>query len=49
MPVPAKQGQKTLAELDRYRYADAPQSFGLQNSSKSMGLEDVKTLVEWKL
>ena len=45
----AKGGQKTLAELDRYRYVDAPQSFSLQSAGKVMGLDDVKSLVEWKL
>lgn len=45
----AKSGQKTLAELDRYRYTDAPTLFALKKSSRPMQLQDVKDLVEWKL
>lgn len=47
--LPAKPGQKTLAELDHYRYTEAPALFPLEGSSRAMHLEDVKTLVEWKL
>lgn len=46
----AKSGQKTLAELDVYRYAEAPARFAAKKpGSGTMQLEDVKTLVEWKL
>ncbi|KAK4229740.1 hypothetical protein QBC38DRAFT_508011 [Podospora fimiseda] len=41
----AKDGQKTLAELDNYRYGAAIETFPV----KSMTLDDVKVLVEWKL
>lgn len=45
----AKPGQKTLAELDRYRYTEAPALFSLDKPTRTMQLEDVKSLVEWKL
>ncbi len=45
----AKPGQKTLASLDQYRYGAALDTFGSGNPAVAMGLEDVKTLVEWKL
>lgn len=46
----AKPGQKTLAELDHYRYTDAPALFALNKPSpRLMQLQDVQTLVEWKL
>ncbi|AEO70243.1 uncharacterized protein THITE_2081534 [Thermothielavioides terrestris NRRL 8126] len=45
----AKPGQKTLASLDKYRYETAPARFGPGNPDVSMGLDDVKALVEWKL
>ncbi|KAK3336734.1 hypothetical protein B0T19DRAFT_49584 [Cercophora scortea] len=51
----AKPGQKTLAELDQYRYGEALQLFGTTTSNgdaatqTEMGLDHVKTLVEWKL
>lgn len=45
----AKPNQKTLAELDHYRYTEAPTVFALKAPAKPMELEDVKTLVEWKL
>ena len=47
----AKDGQKTLAELDSFRYGDATRTFGDQQSASKphMNLDDVKTLVEWKL
>lgn len=41
----AKDGQKTLAELDKYRYGEAIEAF----ASSDMTLDDVKVLVEWKL
>lgn len=45
----AKPGQKTLVQLDHYRYTDAPTLFTLKKPSRPMRLEDVKNLVEWKL
>ncbi|KAL9480078.1 hypothetical protein ACSS6W_004864 [Trichoderma asperelloides] len=45
----AKDGQRTLSELDRYRYVDAVETFDLKNPKRDMDLEDIKTLVEWKL
>ncbi|KAL2023661.1 hypothetical protein VTK56DRAFT_1818 [Thermocarpiscus australiensis] len=45
----AKAGQRTLASLDKYRYGEALDTFGSGNADKSMCLDDVKLLVEWKL
>ncbi|KAK7698094.1 hypothetical protein SLS64_012869 [Diaporthe eres] len=45
----AKPGQKTLAELDHYRYVEAPALFATTSSRRPMQLGDVQTLVEWKL
>ncbi|KAI3395095.1 hypothetical protein diail_1775 [Diaporthe ilicicola] len=45
----AKSGQKTLAELDRYRYVEAPALFAPSKSSQAMQLGQVQTLVQWKL
>ncbi|KAJ4397538.1 hypothetical protein N0V93_001769 [Gnomoniopsis smithogilvyi] len=45
----AKPGQKTLSELDSYRYTDAPNRFSLNQASQPMRLQDVQSLVEWKL
>lgn len=46
----AKPGQKTLAELDEYRYDEAVKAFGPEKAgTKSMGVDEVKILVEWKL
>ncbi|KAK4242649.1 hypothetical protein C8A03DRAFT_39990 [Achaetomium macrosporum] len=45
----AKAGQRTLSSLDKYRYETAPETFGSANPDASMGLDDVKVLVEWKL
>ncbi|KAF4589275.1 hypothetical protein GQ602_003164 [Ophiocordyceps camponoti-floridani] len=44
-----KPGQKTLSQLDEYRYVDAPNAFGMDVPRREMTLEDVKMLVEWKL
>ncbi|KAL7812907.1 hypothetical protein V8C44DRAFT_61159 [Trichoderma aethiopicum] len=44
-----KDGQKTLSELDQYRYVDAVETFGLGKQKREMNLDDVKMLVEWKL
>lgn len=49
-PLSARAGQKTLAELDQYRYGEAVDTFGSTKSkSSSMGIDEVKLLVEWKL
>ncbi|KAL7943197.1 hypothetical protein V8C42DRAFT_347168 [Trichoderma barbatum] len=45
----AKKGQKTLSELDQYRYVDAVETFNLKSPKREMDLDDVKMLVEWKL
>ncbi|PTB68301.1 hypothetical protein BBK36DRAFT_1167554 [Trichoderma citrinoviride] len=45
----AKDGQRTLSELDQYRYVEAVETFGLKKQKREMQLDDVKTLVEWKL
>ncbi|KAK4451775.1 hypothetical protein QBC34DRAFT_378181 [Podospora aff. communis PSN243] len=48
----AKPGQKTLSELDEYRYVEAINTFTPTNSSSKappMTLDNVKLLVEWKL
>ncbi|PNP46346.1 hypothetical protein TGAMA5MH_02382 [Trichoderma gamsii] len=45
----AKDGQRTLSELDHFRYVDAVATFDLKNPKREMDLEDIKTLVEWKL
>lgn len=45
----AKSGQKTLAELDGYRYVEAPAMFASARSSQAMQLGHVQRLVEWKL
>ncbi|KAM0344404.1 hypothetical protein ACHAPU_007588 [Fusarium lateritium] len=45
----AKNGQRTLEDLDKYRYNDALDTFNSDRRVRSMNLEDIKTLVEWKL
>ncbi|OTA91183.1 hypothetical protein M434DRAFT_355243 [Hypoxylon sp. CO27-5] len=45
----AKPGQKTLLELDRFRYHDAVSLFHIEYIKRPMKLDDVKTLVDWKL
>ncbi|PNY29626.1 Uncharacterized protein TCAP_00458 [Tolypocladium capitatum] len=45
----AKPGQKTLQELDQYRYVDALGFFGSDRPHREMTLDHVKLLVEWKL
>lgn len=45
----AKPGQKTLEALDEYRYNDALDMFSPGKDTRSMKLDDIKTLVEWKL
>ncbi|KAI0837602.1 DUF1479-domain-containing protein [Hypoxylon sp. FL0890] len=44
-----KPGQKTLPELDRFRYHDAVSQFHSEGTKRPMKLDDVKTLVDWKL
>ncbi|KAI1852109.1 hypothetical protein JX265_005946 [Neoarthrinium moseri] len=41
--------EKTLAELDEFRYGEAVGSFSSQKPKRTMNHEDVKTLVDWKL
>ncbi|KAK1755011.1 hypothetical protein QBC47DRAFT_345138 [Echria macrotheca] len=41
--------QKTLVELDDYRYGHAVDTFGSDASTTPMTLDEVKLLVEWKL
>lgn len=43
-----KPGQQSLAELDAFRYGEAPARFGLAGA-EPLGLADVQTLVAWKL
>ncbi|KAK0666156.1 hypothetical protein QBC41DRAFT_339328 [Cercophora samala] len=43
-----KEGQKSLSELDAYRYGEALEQFGKSNP-RQMTIEDAKLLVEWKL
>ncbi|KAL7620251.1 hypothetical protein AAE478_009244 [Parahypoxylon ruwenzoriense] len=45
----AKSGQKTLLELDHFRYHDAVALFRPEKPERLMALDDVKTLVDWKL
>ncbi|KAH6900252.1 hypothetical protein B0T10DRAFT_21412 [Thelonectria olida] len=45
----AKDGQRTLQELDDYRYGEAVNMFAGGDPERSMDLDHVKTLVEWKL
>ncbi|KAF5646939.1 hypothetical protein F25303_5268 [Fusarium sp. NRRL 25303] len=45
----AKGGQRTLQELDNYRYKDALDAFNSSAKSRPMKLDDIKNLVEWKL
>lgn len=45
----AKNGQRTLEDLDNYRYNDALDIFDSNRRVRPMTLEDIKTLVEWKL
>ncbi|KAI1204816.1 DUF1479-domain-containing protein [Annulohypoxylon truncatum] len=44
-----KSGQKTLLELDRFRYHDAITLFHSEKTRQPMTLDNVKTLVDWKL
>ncbi|KAH9906559.1 DUF1479-domain-containing protein [Xylariomycetidae sp. FL2044] len=46
---PAKPAQKSLLDLDRFRYQDAVKEFSSPNPRRPMTHDDVKTLVYWKL
>ncbi|KAK6860182.1 hypothetical protein PG995_003818 [Apiospora arundinis] len=46
---PAKQGQRTLSELDEFRYKTAVELFSSEKPQRAMQHNDVKSLVEWKL
>ncbi|KAL2872942.1 hypothetical protein SGCOL_011911 [Colletotrichum sp. CLE4] len=45
----AKPGQKTLEELDHFRFVEAPTQFYEFEPKRVMNHDDVKLLVEWKL
>ncbi|EFQ25552.1 uncharacterized protein GLRG_00696 [Colletotrichum graminicola M1.001] len=45
----AKAGQKTLQELDQFRFVDAPALFSQDGPKRAMNHDDVKCLVDWKL
>ncbi|KAG7101276.1 hypothetical protein HYQ44_018937 [Verticillium longisporum] len=45
-----KPGQKTLKELDQFRYVEAPRLFSQHGTpERPMNHDDVKVLVDWKL
>ncbi|KAF6837755.1 DUF1479 domain protein [Colletotrichum plurivorum] len=45
----AKPGQKTLQELDGFRFVEAPALFSQDNPKRAMNHDDIKLLVDWKL
>ncbi|OLN84310.1 hypothetical protein CCHL11_05957 [Colletotrichum chlorophyti] len=45
----AKAGQKTLQELDYFRFVEAPALFSQDDPKRPMDHDDVKALVDWKL
>ncbi|KAM0288046.1 hypothetical protein ACHAQH_000114 [Verticillium albo-atrum] len=46
----SKPGQKTLKELDEFRYVEAPRLFSqIDAPERPMNHDDVKVLVDWKL
>ncbi|KAF9875906.1 hypothetical protein CkaCkLH20_06838 [Colletotrichum karsti] len=45
----AKPGQKTLHELDLFRFVEAPAQFSQDDPKRDMEHDDVKVLVDWKL
>ncbi|GKT74468.1 DUF1479 domain protein [Colletotrichum tofieldiae] len=49
LPHVAKAGQKTLQELDHFRFVEAPALFSQENPKRAMDHDDVKLLVDWKL
>ncbi|KAG8674979.1 hypothetical protein FPOAC1_000954 [Fusarium poae] len=44
-----KNGQKSLKDLDEYRYSEALDCFDAGKRIRPMTIDDIKTLVEWKL
>ncbi|WQF87186.1 hypothetical protein CDEST_12200 [Colletotrichum destructivum] len=44
-----KAGQKTLQELDQFRFVEAPALFSQDAPRRTMDHDDVKLLVDWKL
>ncbi|KAI0473781.1 hypothetical protein GGR56DRAFT_550022 [Xylariaceae sp. FL0804] len=44
-----KPGEKSLLELDKFRYEDAVASFSSRRPQRRMTHDDVKALMEWKL
>ncbi|KAK2004748.1 DUF1479-domain-containing protein [Colletotrichum falcatum] len=44
-----KAGQKTLQELDRFRFVEAPALFSQDQPKRAMNHDDLKCLVDWKL
>ncbi|KAG7132344.1 hypothetical protein HYQ45_009215 [Verticillium longisporum] len=48
--ISAAKGQKTLKELDEFRYVEAPRLFSQHGTpERPMNHDDVKVLVDWKL
>lgn len=47
--VIVKNGQKSLKVLDEFRYNEALDNFDAGKRIRPMTLDDIKTLVEWKL
>lgn len=47
--LPVKDGQKSLEELDRYRYDEAPKVFADKKTKHGVDIDSIKLLVEWKL
>ncbi|TDZ20479.1 hypothetical protein Cob_v006722 [Colletotrichum orbiculare MAFF 240422] len=45
----AKPGQKTLRELDHFRFVEAPGLFTQKGPRRAMDHDDVKVLIDWKL
>ncbi|KAL1855754.1 hypothetical protein VTK73DRAFT_8486 [Phialemonium thermophilum] len=45
----SRHGERSLLDLDEYRYGEAVATFGSTPPKREMELEDVKTLVHWKL
>lgn len=46
---PAKEGQLSLEQLDKFRYIEAPSQFSKKAGGKSMELADIRKLVDWKI
>jgi hypothetical protein len=45
----AKDGHLTLEQLDQFRYVEAPSQFSKKAGGKTMELDDVRKLVDWKV